>query len=210
METHQVKGNPDLRVQIGLEEQLLTEIASLYDEAFKGKFKWAIGSQLKRVRLWSQIIDPKHVIGIFREEQLLGILLYSTPNSSGWKDVGIIRRIWALLPSKEAIKILFIFGLLEKRLPKNLLYIEAIAVSDEARGMGIGTQLLTVAESVARGSGFEGLELRVIQENYRARLLYEREGFRMTGTEHTGFIYPLVGFKSAHKMEKKFDSSSDN
>jgi ribosomal protein S18 acetylase RimI-like enzyme len=210
METHQVKGNPDLRVQIGLEEQLLTEIASLYDEAFKGKFKWAIASQLKRVRLWSQIIDPKHVIGIFREEQLLGILLYSTPNNSGWKDVGIIRRIWALLPSKEAIKILFIFGLLEKRLPKNLLYIEAIAVSDEARGMGIGTQLLTVAESVARGSGFEGLELRVIQENYRARLLYEREGFRMTGTENTGFIYPLVGFKSAHKMEKRFDPSSDN
>ena len=210
METHQVKGNPDLRVQIGLEEQLLTEIASLYDEAFKGKFKWAIASQLKRVRLWSQIIDPKHVIGIFREEQLLGILLYSTPNNSGWKDVGIIRRIWALLPSKEAIKILFIFGLLEKGLPKNLLYIEAIAVSDEARGMGIGTQLLTVAESVARGSGFEGLELRVIQENYRARLLYEREGFRMTGTENTGFIYPLVGFKSAHKMEKRFESSSDN
>ncbi len=210
METHQVKGNPDLRVQIGLQEQLLTEIASLYDEAFKGKFKWAIGSQLKRVRLWSQIIDPKHVIGIFREEQLLGILLYSTPNNSGWKDVGIIRRIWALLPSKEAIKILFIFGLLEKGLPKNLLYIEAIAVSDEARGMGIGTQLLTVAESVARSSGFEGLELRVIQENYRARLLYEREGFRMTGTEDTGFIYPLVGFKSAHKMEKRFDPSSDN
>ena len=210
METHQVKGNPDLRVQIGLEEQLLTEIASLYDEAFKGKFKWAIASQLKRVRLWSQIIDPKHDIGIFREEQLLGILLYSTPNNSGWKDVGIIRRIWALLPSKEAIKILFIFGLLEKGLPKNLLYIEAIAVSDEARGMGIGTQLLTVAESVARGSGFEGLELRVIQENYRARLLYEREGFRMTGTEDTGFIYPLVGFKSAHKMEKRFDPSSDN
>jgi ribosomal protein S18 acetylase RimI-like enzyme len=210
METHQVKGNPDLRVQIGLQEQLLTEIASLYDEAFKGKFKWAIGSQLKRVRLWSQIIDPKHVIGIFREEQLLGILLYSTPNNSGWKNVGIIRRIWALLPSKEALKILFIFGLLEKSLPKNLLYIEAIAVSDEARGMGIGTQLLTVVESVARGSGFEGLELRVIQENYRARLLYEREGFRMTGTEDTGFISPLVGFKSAHKMEKRFDPSSDN
>jgi ribosomal protein S18 acetylase RimI-like enzyme len=210
METQQINGNPDLRVQIGLEEQFLTEIASLYDEAFKGKFKWAIGSQLKRVHLWSQIIDPKHVIGVFRDEQLLGILLYSTPNNSGWKDVGIIRRIWALLPSKEAIKILFIFGLLEKGLPKNLLYIEAIAVSDEARGMGIGTQLLTVAESVARGSGFEGLELRVIQENYRARLLYEREGFRMTGTEDTGFIYPLVGFKSAHKMEKRFDPSSDN
>jgi hypothetical protein len=32
----------------------------------------------------------------------------------------------------------------------------------------------------------------------------------MTGTEDTGFIYPLVGFKSAHKMEKRFDPSSDN
>lgn len=202
MTTHQVEGNPDLRVQIGLEEQQLTEIASLYDEAFKGKFKWAIGSQLKRVRLWSQIIDPKHVIGIFQEEQLLGILLYSTPNYSGWKNVGIVRRIWALLPSKEAIKILFIFGLLEKSLPKNLLYIEAIAVSDEARGMGIGTQLLKVAEGVARDSGFEGLQLRVIQENFRARLLYEREEFLITGTEKTGFLHPLVGFKSAHKMTK--------
>jgi ribosomal protein S18 acetylase RimI-like enzyme len=111
---------------------------------------------------------------------------------------------------KEAIKIFFIFGLLEKGLPKNLIYIEAIAVSDEARGMGIGTQLLKVADSVARELGFEGLQLMVIQENYRARLLYEREGFRITGTENTGFISPLVGFKSAHKMEKRFDSSSDN
>jgi ribosomal protein S18 acetylase RimI-like enzyme len=105
---------------------------------------------------------------------------------------------------------LFIFGLLEKSLPKNLIYIEAIAVSDEARGMGIGTQLLKVAEGVVRDSGFQGLQLRVIQENFRARLLYEREGFLITGTEKTGFIHPLVGFKSAHKMEKRFDSSSDN
>ncbi|NCV80260.1 MAG: GNAT family N-acetyltransferase [Actinobacteria bacterium] len=76
--------------------------------------------------------------------------------------------------------------------------------------MGIGTQILKVAEGVARDLGFEGLQLRVIQENFRARLLYEREGFLITGTENTGFIYPLVGFKSAHKMEKRFESSSDN
>jgi ribosomal protein S18 acetylase RimI-like enzyme len=69
---------------------------------------------------------------------------------------------------------------------------------------------LKVAESVARDLGFKGLQLRVIQENFRARLLYEREGFRIRGTENTGFIYPLVGFKTAHKMEKRFESSSVN
>lgn len=210
MDIHEIKGKPELRVQIGLEDQLVTEIASLYDEAFKGKFKWAIGSQLKRIRLWSRIIDPQQVIGIFLDEQLAGILLHSTPDHSGWKNGGIIRRIWAVLSPKEAIKILFLFGLLEKSAPKNQLYIEAIAVSDDARGMGIGTQLLKVAEDVARDLGLNGLQLRVIQENYQARLLYEREGFQIIGTEKTSVLYPLVGFKSAQIMEKRIGLSLEN
>jgi ribosomal protein S18 acetylase RimI-like enzyme len=58
------------------------------------------------------------------------------------------------------------------------MYIETIAVSDRARGQGIGGKLLRWSEEKARAEHMKKLTLEVFQGN-RAIGLYERFGFKI-------------------------------
>ena len=57
--------------------------------------------------------------------------------------------------------------------------IDQIFVDPAARGTGIGLALL----NFAKGAMPEGIVLTTHESNTRARTFYEREGFRLTGTE---------------------------
>ena len=54
------------------------------------------------------------------------------------------------------------------------LYVDGIAVSPDARGLGIGTRLLHETAAIARTNGKEFVRLDVIDTTPRARALYER------------------------------------
>jgi ribosomal protein S18 acetylase RimI-like enzyme len=54
------------------------------------------------------------------------------------------------------------------------LYISSLAVFDEFRGMGLGTEMLSIASE----RGLDALSLLVFEQNTGAVKLYEREGFR--------------------------------
>jgi len=62
----------------------------------------------------------------------------------------------------------------------------SIAVSDAARGQGLGAVLLEAAEQVARRRGSRRLRLEVSQRNPAAIRLYERHGYRRIG-ERRGY-----------------------
>jgi ribosomal protein S18 acetylase RimI-like enzyme len=57
----------------------------------------------------------------------------------------------------------------------------SIAVSNRARGGGIGLALLRAAERVAISGGRSAMRLEVRAENAPARTLYERNGYRYIG-----------------------------
>jgi ribosomal protein S18 acetylase RimI-like enzyme len=57
-------------------------------------------------------------------------------------------------------------------------YIDPLIVSRDARGRGIGTQLLRQSIEWSRRQGYSSIWLDVWEENIRARMMYEREGFR--------------------------------
>lgn len=57
-------------------------------------------------------------------------------------------------------------------------YINAVAAVPEARGLGIGTRLMLVAEQAAASTGCNGLSLIVSDANADARRLYRRLGYR--------------------------------
>jgi ribosomal protein S18 acetylase RimI-like enzyme len=61
---------------------------------------------------------------------------------------------------------------------ERLVEIESLAVAEDARGQGIGAELLAAARSVAREVGAARLSLGVMHANERALRFYEREGFR--------------------------------
>jgi GNAT superfamily N-acetyltransferase len=58
------------------------------------------------------------------------------------------------------------------------LYISSLALFDGVRGMGLGTEMISIARDQARYRGFDALSLLVFEQNIGAVKLYEREGFR--------------------------------
>jgi ribosomal protein S18 acetylase RimI-like enzyme len=82
--------------------------------------------------------------------------------------------------------------------PRSDLYIGHLATLPEARGRGIGTRLLALAEELARQGGYRHTSLDVFIENTRARALYERVGYMVArvatsrrlrrGTGYSGVI----------------------
>lgn len=57
----------------------------------------------------------------------------------------------------------------------------AIALEQAYCGLGLGTQLMTMAVHLAEEMGFEQLELGVYADNERAMALYRKMGFRECG-----------------------------
>ena len=71
------------------------------------------------------------------------------------------------------------------------LYISSLALFEGFRGMGLGTQLLSLARDQARKRGFDALSLLVFEQNTGAVKLYEREGFREV--DRTAVVpHPLI------------------
>jgi ribosomal protein S18 acetylase RimI-like enzyme len=60
-------------------------------------------------------------------------------------------------------------------------YVNALACYPDARGQGLGTRLLALAEDLARKAGARGVSVIVSDANAGARRLYQRCGYREVG-----------------------------
>jgi len=60
-------------------------------------------------------------------------------------------------------------------------FIDDLYLAPEARGRGLGRQVMEFLEAQARALGVHALHLEVGAENARALALYDRSGFRDTG-----------------------------
>ncbi|MET8409817.1 GNAT family N-acetyltransferase [Streptomyces sp. NPDC005195] len=66
--------------------------------------------------------------------------------------------------------------------------IQGLAVSDAARGAGVGRALLRAVQEEARRQGARRISLRVLGHNTPARKLYESEGFVVEGVLPEEFL----------------------
>ena len=83
------------------------------------------------------------------------------------------------------------------------LYIDSIAVSEEARGRGIGSRLLDFTIEQARERQYGRVSLQVMFENPRAKALYERHGFQIISSKGSRWLKRKTGFSGAYFMEKQ-------
>jgi ribosomal protein S18 acetylase RimI-like enzyme len=82
-----------------------------------------------------------------------------------------------------------------------IAYIHTIEVTPEARGLGVGGQLLCCAEASARAAGAVLLRLHVDEENQTAIRLYQANGFLYEGRIED--YYPQD--HAAHLYSKRLD-----
>ena len=117
--------------------------------------------------------------------RVVGVMILHTGRSIGR---GTMASFWSLLRRRYGLvrtPRIFFGGImanlmLDRRIPRapDLVYIEALAVSEVRRGQGIGSRLLADAEQWARSHGRSRMALHVLASNAGARRLYHRVGFR--------------------------------
>jgi ribosomal protein S18 acetylase RimI-like enzyme len=77
-----------------------------------------------------------------------------------------------------------------------------MATARELQGLGIGTHLISVAESRIRERGLSFAQLDVQDDNPRARALYERLGYREAGRRSASWdVEDADGNVSLHETE---------
>jgi ribosomal protein S18 acetylase RimI-like enzyme len=81
---------------------------------------------------------------------------------------------------------------------EEIAYLQTIEVTPEARGCGVGAELLRLCEGSAQAAGAQRIWLHVDAENEGAILLYQRHGYAFDG-RHENY-YPrgraaLIGAK---------------
>lgn len=81
-------------------------------------------------------------------------------------------------------------------------FINSLAVSPQYQGKGIGTALLDYAEKKAKAEHFHKNSLWVARENTRARILYERNGYKVKATFGSKKLYKYFGCLGFHRMVK--------
>lgn len=73
-------------------------------------------------------------------------------------------------------------------------YICGVAVKEQWRGRGIGSQLMARAESDCRNKGFDKLSLLVFDQNRGAKSLYDRLGYKVTDRREV-VPHPLIHYQ---------------
>lgn len=92
---------------------------------------------------------------------------------------------------------------LSTSLQKDEISIETIAISNRARGQGLGAMLLDRVFEIARIEGKRAVVLEVVDTNPKAQALYERKGFVGTHTEKCGDWTAKANFTSITYMRKE-------
>ncbi len=112
-----------------------------------------------------------------------------------WKvlkeEFGLFGALWRSIVQKFSVD----------NLKDTELYIGSIAVSENYRGKGFGTQLLNAVNDFAKKNGFETIILDVVDTNPRAYELYKRYGFEVIKKRKFGFITRSAGFSFTYKMK---------
>ena len=174
--------------------------AALYWQAFKGKLGKVMGPDERATRFFSASMDASHAICAFDAEgRLLGLAGFKT--SEGSLTGGTMRDMARGYGWFGGIWRALLLSILERDVQPGVLLMDGICVDVSARGRGIGSALLSAIKSHAEQTGLQSVRLDVIDNNSRARALYDREGFLPVGTTKTGLLRHLFGFYVATEMQ---------
>jgi ribosomal protein S18 acetylase RimI-like enzyme len=192
----------------GLHPHLRPQAAQLYWEAFGGKLGRVLGPDERAVRFFQRVIRADLCFAALDETgQLIGIAGYKTLAGSfaggTWDDLTDIYGRWG---GRWRGGLLWTLG---REVDNDRFLIDGICVARAHRGKGVGSLLLAALYEEAAERGYHSVRLDVIKDNWRARALYERQGFLPTRTEDLGLLRYLFGFASSTTMVRTLHAQED-
>ena len=195
----------EITVEFGLRAENTTDAAKLYSIAFERKFTKLIGDKEIMTMLLSNSINPNCAISAYNNKgELLGLAGYRYKNQmmininkkSFYKIFGIIHGyikyfITKLLYTRNADS-------------SSQLLMDGIAVDENYRGNGVGKLLFLKLEEFAKMHNLTSIKLDVIDENPRAKKLYENIGFqKVKYKKMNSFIKNLICVSGVTTMIKE-------
>lgn len=189
----------DFRITKGFTEAERSTVAALYWEAFGAKLSLGLGPDARALAFLERVSDPDYAL-CARNAQgaLLGVAGFKTKEGALiGGELGDLYHVYGAFGTLWRAALL---SLLERNLEPRSLLMDGIFVTQQARGLGIGTALLQAIKDEAAAQGCTEVRLDVIDTNPRARGLYEREGFIAGKVQSLGPLKRLFGFSSATEM----------
>ncbi|MGN7413005.1 GNAT family N-acetyltransferase [Paenibacillus sp. SAF-068] len=198
----------EIQIKQQLNAKQQEQVAYLFYEAFplKVKYLWFYAKTKKQaVQLLCQSIQFEQGIYALRNEEVVGFLGYNIGKKAFMPaKIGVFRNVYSPLVATWRY-IFYAFYLKFHLYNENVLHIDPIAVSEEARGHGIGKLLLSKLEQVALGKHMTTINLEVVDTNPSAQKLYERFGYRVHKELKSGPFTVKAGFKKVIFMQKSIE-----
>lgn len=189
-------------VTTGFDDDERPLVATLYWSAFGQKLGKVMGPDHRAIAFVQDVLDPTHAL-CARDGRgtLLGVAGFKTYEGAlvggTWRDLvrhyGMIGSMWRA----------GLLALLERDTENQRFLMDGVFVSEQARGQGVGTKLLSAICDEAHARGYNEVRLDVIDSNPRAKALYERVGFVAGEEHHLGPLKHIFGFQSAVTMIKQ-------
>ena len=191
-----------MRIEPGFAEAERARIAELYWEAFGSKLGRVLGPRRRALRFVAEALDPAHALcARDGDGTLLGVAGFKT--ARGALVAGGLRSMRATYGLAGAAWRAGLLTLLDSDVDNRRFLVDGIFVAPEARGRGVGTRLIEALVQEARARGHAEIRLEVIDENHRARALYERRGFAAAGHRPLGPLGMVFGFRAATTMIRR-------
>jgi ribosomal protein S18 acetylase RimI-like enzyme len=191
-----------VRLIRGLPREHRAAAAALYWQAFGGKLGPVMGPPPKALEFLSRVIRADHaIVAIEDGNRLVGLAGFKTPDGAfAGGSFADLRAVYGL---PGAIWRATLLRLLSRDVDNARFLMDGICVAREARGRGVGSRLIEAICDEARARGYAEVRLDVIDTNWRARELYERQGFAAVGIERLGPLQLVFGFASATTMVRR-------
>ena len=191
----------DVTIELGFDDHERARVASLYWEAFGRKLRPAFRDEPTGIAVVTTGLQPRHVLVARRDGSLVGVCgFYGAGGGALELTWSHLRRV---LSVPAAWRALVVLSVLSRSARPGALVLDGICVESAARGSGIGTALLNAATARARAEGARCVVLSVIEDNPRARALYERLGFTAREQGSLGPLRRVYGFDRFTTMERE-------
>ncbi len=190
-----------VRLHQGLTAGQRREAASLYWRAFGAKLGRVMGPEAKALAFIERVIDPAHVIAaVDAQGHVLGVIGFRTPQGAFvGGDRGDLRAVYGRF---GALWRGFALQALAQDLAQGTLHVDGFAVTEPMRGRGLGEALIEALCAEAQARGYRAVRLDVVDENLRAKALYDRLGFAVIGRADRWLTAAIFGYRTAVAMER--------
>ena len=193
--------NSDFQIEPGLRLEHRAQAAAGYWEAFARKLLYPLGPRRRALAFIRRVLDSSHAISaVSADNRFLGVAGFKTPRGAfvGGEFADLMKVYGVFGAAARGLLV----SVMERPCEEGTLLMDGIFVDAQARGLGVGTGLLTAVEKHAAARGLGQVRLDVIDSNPRARALYERQGFKAHATHSIGMLRHVFGFDSVTTMLK--------